>query len=244
MKTDPNKKKTTVLVSLLLVMLAVGAFSFLGGSSAPAQEAGKTAAAKKERLEAKKLAREADSKKDTEDALPSDIQRMVSMSLPARDPFKQLIKTKPDKVTNKSKNMPSTGPVDSSATVTKPTPIRNGRPVPPLSPLQGELPEVDGASPKPVQTSESTGQVGKNNGMKIRSGTPVRNEGDFAYSLVGVVDGPNPAAVLLADSGEQRVVKAGTILDGKSRIIKIQRGRVVVDHSGKILTLKVGGTRG
>jgi hypothetical protein len=59
--------------------------------------------------------------------------------------------------------------------------------------------------------------------------------------LVGVVVGPDPVAVLQNDDGEQRTFRVGSEVVPGSRILSIERRKVVVRHLGRQVTLTLGG---
>lgn len=63
----------------------------------------------------------------------------------------------------------------------------------------------------------------------------------FGYQVRGVVIGARPAAVFADSSGAQRIISQGGSIDGDSRVVEIEKGRVVVLFRGKYLTLSVGG---
>lgn len=69
----------------------------------------------------------------------------------------------------------------------------------------------------------------------------IRSLDEFAYTLVGIVDGPVPCAVFRSDSGTQRIVRLNSLIDNDSRVIGIKDGVVTVRHRDKTLKLSVGG---
>lgn len=66
-------------------------------------------------------------------------------------------------------------------------------------------------------------------------------EPPFGYQLVGVITGPKPAAVFQDSTGGQRLVQAGSSVDGDSRVLSIRNGEVRVQFKDKTLRLKPGG---
>ncbi len=66
-------------------------------------------------------------------------------------------------------------------------------------------------------------------------------EHKFGYSIAGVLVGPQSVAVFKDSSGSQRMVKEGASLDGDTKVISIQKDKVVVSYRGKTLELTNGG---
>lgn len=64
----------------------------------------------------------------------------------------------------------------------------------------------------------------------------------FSYVLVGVVMGDTPAAVFADASGNQRLITLGGSIDGDSKVVAIENGKVVVKFGKDMLTLSIGGT--
>lgn len=71
-------------------------------------------------------------------------------------------------------------------------------------------------------------------------GGPPVDPNAFNYSLVGIVEGPNPVAIFEGGGG-QKLVRLGGHVDSDSRVVGISNGKVTVRHSGRTLTLSVGG---
>lgn len=78
-------------------------------------------------------------------------------------------------------------------------------------------------------------------GVSIDPAPPLRSEDEFAYSLIGILEGPRPMAVFKDDSGKQHLARVGENISSKSKLVKIQNGKVTVQHNGKTITLTVGG---
>ncbi|MCW5947708.1 MAG: hypothetical protein KIT74_11840 [Fimbriimonadales bacterium] len=75
----------------------------------------------------------------------------------------------------------------------------------------------------------------------ISESAPLRPSNEFAYTLIGVVDGPRPVAVFRGDDGGQRMVRVNESVGSNSKVVGIQNGQVKVQHNGKTITLSVGG---
>jgi hypothetical protein len=67
-------------------------------------------------------------------------------------------------------------------------------------------------------------------------------EPTFKYTLVGVVMGEVPAAVFADPNGNQKLVTLGTDIDGESKLVAVERGKVIVKFQKQTLTLSIGGT--
>jgi hypothetical protein len=63
----------------------------------------------------------------------------------------------------------------------------------------------------------------------------------FSYGVSGIITGAKPAAVITDANGNQRLIAEGGAIDGDSSIVSISRGKVVVRHKNKNITLTVGG---
>lgn len=79
------------------------------------------------------------------------------------------------------------------------------------------------------------------NNASLSDSPIIRSSDEFAYTLVGIVDGPVPCAVFRSDSGTQRIVRLNSLIDNDSRVIGIKDGVVTVRHRDKTLKLSVGG---
>ncbi|MFQ3588089.1 MAG: hypothetical protein SNJ76_10575 [Fimbriimonadaceae bacterium] len=148
------------------------------------------------------------------------VMGLYARGLAARDPFipagKAAASTEPERPTEPK-------PEPKPAAQRPPTPTRPPRELPPFSVAPGPLPGVGGP-------------------IGIQPGAPLRQPGEFSYTVSGVIVGAKPAAVFTDDSGRQRLVPAGGALDGDSRVVSVTADKVVIRHRGKTLTLSVGGT--
>lgn len=189
-----DNKKKLVFGALVVALLGVGAFQFVGGSG----EAPKPAAAEPKKDEAKTLA----------------LLHPSVPPLPARDPF---------------------------------TPGRlPGAPEPeqkqsePAKGAGGSAPPSMGGSQPPMTWGDQLPQIGGGQGTETVPVTPQAPV--FPYTLIGVVAGETPAAVFTDTTGSQRLVTQGGSLDGDSRVLSIERGKVKIQFGKETLTLTIGGT--
>lgn len=202
-----------VLGILVVVILGVGAFSFMGGGSSE-QAAPAATPSKAERLA--KLEEEA-RKKDAEEAMKASKDGHVAKNpqfandLSERNPFK------PDYTLYKV-DPPKPDPTKTASQPSLPAPR-----IPSPAALGGSLP-----GPAPVSPNSGVAVV--------KAPEPV-----FGYKCMGVVDGEHPAAIFADASGAQKMVLVGSAIDGDSRVVNIGRNTVTVIFHGKKQTLLVGG---
>jgi hypothetical protein len=221
---QPRDKKKIVIVAILVVaILGVGAFQFTQSSGTEAKSGAKS----KKSVSKKDLVAVNDAAESPEDALKRQvIDRMVSGTLPRRDPFRPMESALPPETKQEQET--------SARPKLPPTPKSAGgagrmvdRIVPPFDPgVEGPLPPAGG--------------IGKGD-VKISEGKPLRQPNEFAYTLTGVIVGERPMCVFQNDAGNQFLVPVGGSLDPESKVTKISRGEVKVRHRGKDLTLKIGG---
>ncbi len=214
-----DKKKLMALGALGVAILGVGAFQFTGGgSSEPAAPAKRADKAKEDAAKRVAEARKLEPKNP-----------VVAHPLAQRDPFKGV-------------NLP--GPITVSAPAPIPAPTRTaaGRPtnvsgfVPPhqISGTDfggGELPSPEVGPVKAAQDPEEVKPVA----------VAKPPEPQFEYKLSGVIVGRHPAVVLSDAQGNQRLVAEGAAVDGVSRVMQVERGKVLVRFRGKTIRLTVGG---
>lgn len=213
-----EKKKTMVLIGMGVVLLAVGAFQFIGkGSSTPAPVA----------TEAKNQAGAAavyngggGDKAATKDEKEMDPQRamliaMVKDPLPKRDPFEPIGSPTPQETT----------PVP--PVVTQPAPqIKHAG--------GGRNNSQFVGGPGPYDPLPGGGQIGTPNpATNITSAAPLRQPNEFAYKVKGILNGPKPMAVFEDDGGNQRLVPLGGSVDSDSKVVGIEKGKVHIRHKGK-----------
>ena len=248
-----NKKKTIVLAILGVALIAVGAFQFMpkgGGTASVAKSTVKKAANVRTSQSGKNPSAAtsattdsgvpvagangasttnsavAENETDPQKAL---LMQMVSKPYPARDPFAPQYKDG-----TADPNAAST-PAPANAAPTQPVrqPVAsNGFRRPP--PLEGGTkpwePPVTGGSGL-SNPAGSTTPIG--GGIGLSKGAPLRQPNEFAYTLKGVLVGNKPMAVFEDDNGNQRLVPLGGSVDGDSKVVGIEKGKVRIRHRGK-----------
>lgn len=146
--------------------------------------------------------------------------------LPQRDPFKQpdLPELKPP--------MPTPAPTPAPVATNSGGGRRryradggNDYSVPPL-PIGGQLPEGTGMPAGPIG--------GGQGGVAIEQAP--------GYTVSGMITGHKPMAVIRDPQGNERIVQEGASLDGDTKVVSIQNGKVTISRKGKTTQIPVGGT--
>lgn len=91
--------------------------------------------------------------------------------------------------------------------------------VQPMQPLVGALPQP---------------------GAGFHDGEDVRSPRSRGYAVTGVILGTTPAVVVRDGQDNQRLVRIGGSLDEESRVVEIERGRIVVVRGGRRTVMKLG----
>lgn len=218
-----EKKKTIVLAGLATVMLAVGAFQMIPKPApAPPTTAASTTGT------GTKAAEPAPVGKGTGEVAEKDLDpqkqlllSMVKDPMPKRDPFSPAV----DLNTEPKQDTPP-APVHSSGQ----TPKATWRPPSGISPMQGDVLPVNPGSPNGEALNAKT---------TMSAGTPLRQPGEMSFQVKGIIVGKKPMAVIEDDSGAQRLVPLGGSVDGDSKVIGIEKGKVRIRHRGKDKTLNL-----
>lgn len=221
MKND--KKKTLVIGGLALVLVAVGAFQFMPkGKNANTAPSNEVAAAQYQdgadgpstTASAEGAGQEGGQEGQAADPQKEILLAMVKDPLPRRDPFR-------------AQGVPVQQPAVQQP-VTPAQPVNSQRPSGGYRPprMQGDV--------APINPLPSGGLDGAAN---LTAAAPLRQPGEFAYKVKGVIVGNKPMAVFEDDGGNQRLVPLGGSIDGDSQVVGIERGRVKVRHRGKDKTL-------
>lgn len=205
MKDD--KKKLLVLGVLVLVMLAVGAFTFLGGKkSAPVATTATTD-------EGTTVVDDAENAEVTEEEDPNglrpELSGMIASTYSPRDPFEipsgadlrgTKPQPKPEPEQPKTQNRPAT----------------HTQQTPPLNPLGlgGNLPSLGDSGP----------------GLPIIPAGPT-------YKVKGILIGKKSIVVFEDEGGNQKLVPIGGSVDGDTKVTNIEKGKVTVIHKGEKKTL-------
>lgn len=240
-----EKKKIIILGVLAVVIVGVGAFQFTAssGPAAPPKEAAKSEGGKATDGQPAEAATKDGAQTASQPGTPTEqaagegeadvdplaravrgpasdpLMGLYARGLAPRDPFMPAGAVAAAKAPE-----PPAEPKPEPKPAPRPQPkTRPPRELPPFAVTPGPLPGVGGP-------------------IEIQPGAPLRQPGEFSYSVSGVIVGAKPAAVFTDDSGRQRLVPAGGALDGDSRVVSVTADKVVIRHRGKTLTLSVGGT--
>jgi hypothetical protein len=216
MKND--KQKLLIIGVLGVVLIGVGAFSFMPKGPAT----GKKAATEPKVTAEKTLT--------PQEKMRLELEKLVQGPLPPRDPFavRRLAGNEtPPPATNTTP--PPTQPQTNQRPPKASSVPRTGIEIPPAF-VEGPLPNPNGG---PLGPGPRVGGPG------LEGSKPLRNANEFAYSVKGVIVGANPMAVFEDDKGHQRLIPLGGSIDGDSRVVGIDRGRVTIKHRGKAKTLTI-----
>jgi hypothetical protein len=229
-----DKKKIAILATLFIVMIGVGAFSFVksGNTEQPvaAKEtasADKTASAESAAPEgAEGQASKSEGEGKSEEVAKGEAEEagidpalIVAAKLDARDPFD-----------GRKWDM----------SLQKPEPAVQPQPqqrqAPMRTPRQGSGLAGNGFAPLPI------GQ-GNPNLPTVNPGADgkIIDLQDFQWSVSGTVEGGRPCAVFTDAAGKQKLVAVGGSIDNDSHLVSISKGKVTVSHRGKTKTFAVGG---
>jgi hypothetical protein len=222
MKDD--KKKMMILGVLALVMIAVGAFSFMGGGGAAATTEvvatteTPTEGTDGDGTEAGVEGEEgAEGVEGVDSGLPTEGDGALAlMPLPVRDPF-----TVPTGLDDRIQAAPpapvqqTPAPVAQSSNPQPPAMHAGNAPLTP--PMGGGLPSF-----------------GEGNDVSL---PPVVAKPQ--YTVKGIILGTKPLAVFEDGDGNQKLVSVGGSVDGDTRVVAIDKGRVTVSYKGKQHTLVI-----
>ncbi|MCU0315432.1 MAG: hypothetical protein MUC92_02440 [Fimbriimonadaceae bacterium] len=220
-----DKKKLMVVGILLVVILAVGAFQFMG-SSTPAS----AAATKKEEITKEAEGAELGSGGEEEakgPAIDPALQPLIAGTFPSRDPFlpagarametpKSVSQTPP----SQAQNLPN--PVTGPSSAPPPPRISTNRPrYEAPDPMRGSLPPINPGAPNGPQNPTQPIVV-----------VPT-------YRLKGVLLGDRPLAVFEDSKGNQKLVPLGGSIDADTIVVSIEKGKVTIRSKGKERTLVI-----
>ncbi|MBS1713781.1 MAG: hypothetical protein JST30_05535 [Armatimonadetes bacterium] len=245
-----DKKKTLVIAGLAVVLVGVGAFQFLpkggGGTDSAATTAkpaststgsgkptGKEAPTTSQASEPTKGGTSESGSKPADKAAEKEMDpqkamllAMVKDPLPKRDPFQQQVATT-GQTTDPNAYMPEQAPKSTKPAPTYQGPRRSyGGPG-----ISGDVPPVN-----PLPDGMGNQQGGP---VVLQGATPLRQPGEFAYQVKGVIVGKKPMAVFEDDNGNQRLVPLGGSIDGDSTVTGVEKGKVRIRHKGKDKTLRL-----
>jgi hypothetical protein len=208
-----EKKKLIVIGALTVVMLGIGAFQIVKGSShAPA--AAPTAVASTAKTASSESDATSSTNKDDSQAA-QQANDLVKGSYPAHDPFKPL--------------------VDANGT----PPAQNNLQTPPPATKLVRAPKSEAFPAFPISKDPGQLPVASAQGGVT---TPIKPPApEFGYKLAGVIMGKKPCAVFVDAQGAQHLVELGGSLDGDTRLVDLDRGHVVLRVKDQTKTLTLGG---
>ena len=233
---NKDKKKALVLGALGTALIAVGAFQFIpkGGGSDPAAKPAKAATKTPESPSNRSAS-----------GTPTNSTSKIE-SNPGRNPTGDLAKKDVDPQEEMLRNMGKAplakrDPFAPQGVIADPTPVVVNQPAPPVNrdttarpdPVLGRIPPFDPTNRMTPIPGGPTGPIG------IKDATPLRQEGEFAYTMKGVIVGRKPMAVFEDDSGNQRLVPLGGSIDRDTKVVGIEKGKVRIRHRGKDKTLNL-----
>lgn len=105
--------------------------------------------------------------------------------------------------------------------------------------LQGGPRGLSGRVP-PMDPMGSLPPGGAQQGVGLQPSPAAAPTGPI-YRLAGVINGDRPVAVIRDGSDNERLVAVGSQIDAETRLLAIERGRVVIQHRGKRMSLTLGG---
>ncbi len=122
-----------------------------------------------------------------------------------------------------------------------PEPPKIVPPAPPADPVKQKPIRNEGTTPFPPTDFQRIppplpGRLSTN------PAPPATEEPKFGYTIAGVMLGSVPIVVFRDGSGAQRLVREGGALDGDTKVLSIQKGKVTVSFRGKPLELTNGGS--
>jgi len=213
-----DKKKLMILGVLALLMVAVGAFTFMGGGAPASPEVLTTKAADAYGEGSEQPATGEDTVEGTEDKPTdgiADADRPESGVLALapfepRDPFET------------PSSVPKTG-----TAVTPPV----AQPTAQMAPIQGN-PRPQNPGNEPFSPGQFGGAIGGGNPQNL---PPIVVAPTFIVK--GIILGNKPMAVFEDAEGNQRLVALGGSVDGDTKVVAIEQGKVTVNHKGKRYSL-------
>lgn len=216
-KASNDKQKVLILGALFVVMIGVGAFTFMGSSgAAPAPvtaaegEGSGVTPPEPSVVDGTGTAAAAAAATNPEAQPGVPVESLYAQ----RDPFKPVdAKAESDLTPPLAESTPPPAPP------TKPARIATAAPLPPMDPMGGSVQPLPGASGNVPGPGQMPGMGATNEPPKP------------SYRVSGVITGDRPMAVLEDSDGKQRLVKVGDRVDGR-RVVAIRRGKVVLEEKG------------
>lgn len=221
-RSEKEKKQLIVMGTLIVVLLGVGAFSFLGGGGGAKPAAANTAQKTSKETAVPDANRDYGDKSGTKEEMTG----VAGPEYTDRDPF-----SIPHGLQGLAKNA---GPG------TAPRPIGGG----PAEHSPHTMTAAAAAGVTPVNPQPMAGDVrvdpsASNPGAHLASQAGPEKSTEFVpspenpgVSLVGVVQGDVPVAILQDHGGKQFFIKLGTTAQDV-RLIAVQNRHVVIEYGGK-----------
>lgn len=210
-----EKKQTVVLGALGAMLLAVGAFQFVGGGGSSEE-----LPYGDEDLEptTEVVASNSDAAvSPEEDALNQRILSLLDTTMTSRDPFKPKVPVETVDPLLASGNTASP-PAQSAPKTPRPSKMPGG--------FDTSWPEIPPLEPPTL-----------NGGMGGPMGLEPRESENPGYKLAGVIVGKKKMAVIEDGSGRQRLVPLGQSIDGKAEVVGIGKDSVRIKQDGQIKEL-------
>jgi len=211
-----DKKKLMILGVLALLMVAVGAFTFMGGGAPASPEVLTTKAADAygDGTDPQATGEEtAVGENDPTDGISEEDRPesgvLALAPFEPRDPFET----------------PSSVPKVGAVT---PPPVQ--QPTAQMAPIQGN-PRPNNPNNAPLNPGDFGGSIGGGNSNL----PPIVVAPTFIVK--GIILGAKPMAVFEDGQGNQRLVALGGSVDGDTKVVAIEQGKVTVVHKGKRYSL-------
>ncbi len=232
MKKLDDKKKLMVLGAMAAVLLAVGAFQFMGSGPAPKPVTAEAGQEKPKDGAASEVASK--DPKMEEDPVRAQILDLLNPTVSTRDPFMpsgQIAQDMTPPANPDTSQKPIPAPSTSGGGSRRGGSNFDSEGFKPWGPptLQGEL---NPNGPKLV-AAPSGNNTGSPNGGSAQS------PDEFGYKVKGIIEGKTKMAVFEDQAGNQKLVPVGGSVDGDSVVEDVVDGKVKVKHRGKSKNIKI-----
>lgn len=228
MKNSNNTKQIAIVGVLAAVLLAVGAFQFMGPSPAPVVPPADTTTAANEPAGAPVEGGDV-----VEGTIPSDPVREALLSYATsnatpRDPFKPSGSLAQEYAMPQGKVAPASAAP--APIVGNPDEGRVSRPsrtprqdIPAMNPMGGSFPDGGSMGLAP------TGPIAEG----ANPGVPGTITGGSSYKVKGIIVGTTRMVVLEDADGNQKLVPEGGSVDGDTTVVKVQGNTVKISSKGR-----------
>jgi hypothetical protein len=214
-----DKKQLVVVGVLVLVVLAIGAFQFMGMRPKPVA---------KEDEPKKEDKGEIVAQNDVQDPVKTMVEQLTGQASMPRNPFEaQAVVLE-----------------DEKETTTQPDPEitnGNGNVGRPPNGYKSEI-GVGGFGGAQVEPVDPTNGNGLNGNSNITNGQPVQYSGDAPYILRGVIIGRKTMCMLQDAKGRDHLVREGENVPGTDHtILSITQKEIKINYQGRVRTLVLAG---